>query len=93
MPRPLVFLILLATVLLFAFWLLLQTPGSLNDALAHPLQALVGTSRGLNSILVQASESADPVRAAGQRLLQPFGVVRLIRISSASDAETTQKQR
>ena len=72
---------------LLAFWLLLQTPGSLGDALSHPFQALIGTQQQLNSTLLEVSETAEPVRAAGRRLLQPFGVVRLVRSLEAPEPD------
>ncbi len=93
MSRPILLMFLVGAGALLAFWLLLETPGSLNDALAHPLAALAGTSKVLNSKLLEVSESADPVRAAGRRLLQPLGIVRLIRIYPPPDADLTKKKR
>jgi hypothetical protein len=92
MSRAYVLLILVAAGALLAFWLLLQTPGTLNDALAHPFEALVGTSQRLNAQLLEASESVDPVRAAGRRLLQPFGIVHLVRIYPAPEGDTSDKK-
>jgi hypothetical protein len=92
MSRAFILLVLVAVGALLAFWLLLQTPGTLNDALAHPLAALVGTSQELNAKLLEASESVDSVRAAGRRLLQPFGIVRLVRIYQAPEGDTSDKK-
>ncbi len=77
---------------MLALWLLLQTPGSIADALFHPIQAMAGTSVQLNSTLLEASEKADPLRAAGRRLLQPLGLVRLVRIYNAPDADSSKKR-
>jgi hypothetical protein len=76
---------------LIAVWLLLQTPGSIGDTFSHPLDALAGTGNLLNAKLLEVSESGDAVRAAGQRLLQPLGVVRLIRIYDSSDSKSVKK--
>jgi hypothetical protein len=92
MSRPIIVVILVGAITLVAFWLLLQTPGSLNEALAHPLESLAGTSQALNSTLLDASESAETVRAAGRRLLQPLGIVRLVRIYDAPDTDTSRKK-
>jgi hypothetical protein len=77
---------------ILALWLLLQSPGSIADALFHPIQAMAGTSVQLNSTLLEASEKADPLRAAGRRLLQPLGLVRLVRIYNAPEADSTKKR-
>ena len=92
MQRPLVLSILIGAGALLAFWLLLQTPGSLNEALSHPFQTLLGTERQLNSTLLDVSETAEPVRAAGRRLLQPLGMVRLVRIYDAADTDSSKKR-
>ena len=92
MRRPVVISALIGAGTLLALRLLLQTPGSLGEALSNPLQALLGTQRQLNSTLLDVSENGEPVRAAGRRLLKPFGIVRLVRIYSAPDAETNQKR-
>jgi len=89
--RPLLIAFVAGALALLAFWLLLQTPGSLNDTLAHPFETLAGTGHALNATLLEASESADTVRAAGRRLLQPFGMVRLDKIYDAPDTDTTKK--
>ena len=92
MRRPLVLIALIGTGTLLALRLLLQTPGSLGEALSNPLQALLGTQKQLNSTLLDVSENGEPVRAAGRRLLKPLGIVRLVRIYSAPDSDATQKR-
>jgi hypothetical protein len=92
MRRPIILFFLIGAGALAAFWLLLQTPGSLSEALSHPFSALLGTQKQLNATLIEVSENAEPVRAAGRRLLQPLGVVRLVRIYSAPDADSTKKR-
>ena len=92
MRRPLILVFLVGAGTLAAFWLLLQTPGSLNEALSHPFQALWGTQKQLNSTLLEVSENAEPVRAAGRRLLQPLGMVRLIRIYDAPESDASKKR-
>jgi hypothetical protein len=92
MTRPLVVVLFAGALSLLAFWLLLQTPGSLSDALAHPFQALAGTGHELNTRLLEASESSDSMRAAGRRLLQPLGMVNLVRIYDTADADTSKKR-
>ncbi len=91
MRRPAVLVFLIGTVTLIAFWSLLQTPGSLSDALSHPFRAILGTEEQLNSTLLEASENGEPVRAASRRLLQPLGMVRLVRIYETTDPEPTKK--
>ena len=93
MSRSFILVIIVAAAALAAFWLLLQTPGSLNEALAHPFVAIAGTSQVLNSTLIDASESVESVQAAGRRLLQPLGIVRLVRIYDAPDADSSNKKR
>jgi hypothetical protein len=88
--RIAVFFIGAGTIL--ALWLLLQTPGSITDALFHPFQAMAGTGVQLNSTLLDASEKPDPLRAAGRRLLQPLGLVRLVRTYKAPEADTSKKR-
>ncbi len=92
MRRPLIVIFMVGAGTLVAFWLLLQTPGSLSEALSHPFQALLGTQKQLNSTLLEVSETAEPVRAAGRRLLQPLGVVRLVRIYNAPDTDSSKKR-
>ena len=75
-----------------ALWFLLQTPGSLTDALAHPFAAVAGTSEQLNTTLLDASESSGVFRAAGQRLLQPWGLVHLVRYYNAPDTDSPKKR-
>ena len=82
----------LGAIAILALWLLLQTPGSIADALFHPIQAVAGTSVQINASLLEASENADPLRAAGRRLLQPLGLVRLVRIYNAPDADSSKKR-
>jgi len=91
MSRSQIAALLLGVGAILALWLLMQAPGSIADALFHPLQALAGTSEQLNATLLEASEKADPLRAAGRRLLQPLGYVRLVRIYNAPDADTSKK--
>jgi hypothetical protein len=91
MRRPIVLVALFGAGALYTLWLFLQTPGSLNEVLAHPLHALLGTQEQLNSTLLEVSETAEPVRAAGRRLLKPLGIVRLVRTYSAPDSDTTKK--
>jgi hypothetical protein len=93
MSRPILAVLIVGAASLLAFWLLLQTPGSLNEALAHPFEALAGTGQALNTTLLDASESAESVRAAGRRLLQPLGIVRLVRIYEAPDSDSPNKKR
>ena len=92
MRRSNIIAFLLGAGTLLAFWLLLQTPGSLGEALAHPFQTLLGTQRQLNATLLEVSESAEPVRAAGRRLLQPLGVVRLVRIYDAAEPDSRKRR-
>jgi hypothetical protein len=92
MRRPVVFILIVGAFMLAAFWALLQTPGSLMDALSHPLRALVGTQQQLNSTLLEVSENGETVRAAGRRLLQPWGVVRLVRIYDTPDPDHSKKR-
>jgi hypothetical protein len=87
MRRPLILSFIVGAGLLLALKLLLQTPGSLSEALSHPFQTLLGTQRQLNATLYEVSETAEPVRSAGWRLLQPFGIVRLVRIYDAPDSK------
>ena len=82
----------LGAIAILALWLLLQTPGSIADALFHPIQAVAGTSVQINASLLEASENADHLRAAGRRLLQPLGLVRLVRIYNAPDADSSKKR-
>ena len=70
-----------------ALWLLLQSPGSVEEALSHPFQTLWGSQKQLNATLLEVSETAEPMRAAGRRLLQPLGVVRLVRIYNATESD------
>jgi len=93
MRRPLILIVLLGAGTLLTLWLLLQTPGSLSDALSNPFQMLLGTQQQLNTTLLEVSENADSVRAAGRRLLQPLGVVRLVRIYDTPDANDPAKKR
>jgi len=91
MSRSQVVTLLLGAGAILALWLLLQTPGSIADALLHPLHAIAGTSIQINTSLIEASEKADPLRAAGRRLLQPLGFVRLVRIYNAPDTDSAKK--
>jgi len=75
-----------------ALWLLLQTPGSLVEALSHPLAALAGTGQQLNSTLLDFSQSPEPIRAASERLLQPLGIVRLVHFYRAPEEEPSKKK-
>jgi len=90
--RPIV-AFLMGIGILAAFWLLLQTPGNLQEALSRPFSALVGTGEQLNSKLLDFSQYPEPIRAAGQRLLQPFGIVHLVKSYSAPDAADQSKKR
>jgi hypothetical protein len=92
MRRPAILIFLLSAGIGTALWLLLQTPGSLSDAFSHPIQLFLGTQRQLNATLLEASESAEPVRAAGRRLLQPWGVVHLVRTIDATDSGSAKKR-
>jgi hypothetical protein len=92
MSRSQVVTLLIGAGAILALWLLLQTPVSITDALLHPIQTVAGTGEQLNSTLLEASEKADPLREAGRRLLQPLGLVRLVRIYNAPDAESTKKR-
>jgi hypothetical protein len=91
MRRPIVLVALIGTGTLLALWLLLQTPGSLGEALSNPFQSLLGTQKQLNSTLLDVSENGEPIRDAGRRLLKPLGIVRLVRIYSAPDSDTPKK--
>ena len=77
---------------LLALGLLMKTAGSLSEILTHPIQAFLGSQKQLNSTLLEVSESTEPVRAAGRRLLQPFGAIRLVRIYDTRDSEPSQKK-
>jgi hypothetical protein len=92
MRRPVVVIACLSVLVLVAFRVLLETPGSLSAALFHPFYALHGTQQSLNSTLYEVSETAEPVRAASRRLLKPFGVVRLIRIYDPGERDSAQKR-
>lgn len=91
MRRPIVLVVLFGAGACYALWLFLQTPGSLDEVLSHPLHTLQGTQEQLNTTLLEVSETAEPVRTAGRRLLKPLGMVRLVRTYDASDSSTTQK--
>ena len=91
MRRPKILVALVGAGALLALWLLLQTPGSLGEALSNPLKALLGTQQQLNSTLLDVSENAEPVRDAGRRLLKPLGIVRLVRIYSDPDTDAAKK--
>ncbi len=92
MRRPMIVALVLGLAALVAFWLLLQTPGSLQDALSQPIASVVGTQKQLNSTLLEVSETAEPVRAASRRLLQPWGAVHLIRLYDNPESEQAQKR-
>jgi hypothetical protein len=92
MRRHSVFIAALGVGVLLALGLLLQTPGSLGEALSQPFHVLLGTRDQLNSTLIDVSETAEPVRAAGRRLLKPFGAVRLVRVYNPGDAESAKKR-
>ena len=77
---------------ILALWLLFQSPGLIADALLHPIQALAGTSEELNSTILEASAKADPLLAVGRRLLQPLGLVRLVRSYNAPDPDSSKKR-
>ena len=87
MSRPVILISLVSLLTLAAFGFLLQIPGSLSEALARPFETLLGSQKQLNATLLEVSETYEPVRAAGRRLLQPLGVVRLVRIYDASDSD------
>jgi hypothetical protein len=70
---------------------LVKTPGSLGEAVSLPFHTLVGTGQVLNARLFEVSESPESIRAAGQRLLQPFGGVKLLRIYDSGETEPTKK--
>ena len=91
MRRPSIFIILYIGLTIGAWWLLFQVPGSVAEALWRPVQALLGTQHQLNSSLFDASEFPEPVVAAGRRLLQPLGMVRLVKIYEAPDPHAVQK--
>lgn len=92
MRRRTVFMTALGAGALLALGLLLQTPGSLREALSQPFQVLLGTRNQLNSTLLDVSETTEPVRAAGRRLLKPLGVVSLVRIYNPADADSAKKR-
>ena len=92
MRRPIVLIFVIGTGTVLAFWMLLQTPGTLTEALSHPFEALRGTQEQLNSTLLEVSENGEPVRAASRRLLQPLGVVRLVRIYEAPESDSAKKR-
>ena len=92
MRRPISVAVLLGFGVLAASWILFQTPGSLTEVLSQPFHAFLGTQKQLNSTLLEVSETAEPVRSASRRLLQPLGAVRLVRIYDAPDSSTTKKR-
>jgi hypothetical protein len=92
MRRSVLIIVCLSVLFLVAVRVLLETPGSLSDALVHPFYALLGTQQSLNSTLYDVSENAEPVRAASRRLLKPFGVVRLIRSIDTFDSKTAKNK-
>lgn len=91
MQRPIVFVTFVGGAAILALWVLFQTPVSLSAVFSNPFQRLWGTQQHLNSTLLDASENAEPVRAAGRRLLQPLGVVRLVRVYDLTDNRSAQK--
>lgn len=70
---------------LLLVWATQETPKSLLSILFQPLRALAGSQERLNATLLEVSETAEPVRSAGRKLLQPFGALRLIRTFPAKD--------
>ena len=91
MRRPVLLLVVIGAGTILAIALLLQTPGSLTEALAHPLQAILGTREQLDATLLDVSENMGPVRAAGRRLLKPLGSLQLIRTYDALDPESKKR--
>jgi hypothetical protein len=91
MRRSNALILLIGVVTLLSIWIVFQFPGSSDEILLHPIQAIIGTQKQLNATLYEVSESAEPVRAAGRRLLQPFGVVRLVRTYDAPDSDRSKK--
>ncbi len=70
--------------------LLASAPGSTREAFLRPLKTLFGQST--QSRRLDVPESPDSIRAASQRLLKPFGVVRLVQIYDSQDAESSKKE-
>ncbi len=68
--------------------LLLKSPSSVDETLVQPLRSLAGSGLRLHSILLTVSESAEPVRSASRRLLQPLGVVKLVQVHTAKNPKS-----
>jgi hypothetical protein len=81
---PIFFMLFAAVVVWLA---LLSTPLPLSVVMIAPFRAMLGSQRELHARLLWVTESVEPVRAAGQRLLQPLGVVRLVRTFSLKEED------
>lgn len=64
-----------------------------NQALLQPFKTLIGTSQTINARILEVSESPEAIRAAGRRLLQPFGSVRLLHVYEAPEPEPTPQEK
>ncbi len=91
MKRPLFLTLCFAFVVFLAAYFVVSMPGSWGETLTYPFRALLGTSHELNARLLDVSESPETIRVASQRLLQPFGVVRLVQIYDIPESELSQE--
>lgn len=88
-PRILMTVSVVLAIALIGF--LARTPDIYSGSLLYPFKALLGTSHDLNSRLLEVTESSESIRSAGRRLLQPFGVVRLVHVYDSSEPENLKK--
>ena len=68
--------IIIGLGVLIVLW---KSPMSVLDVLTQPVQVLMGSPRQLETGILEVSENMTPVEEATRRLLQPLGVVRVIR--------------
>ncbi len=58
---------------------ILVAPEALKEILAAPVQLMIGAPRSLEIKVLEVTGNSTPVRSASRRLLQPFGMVQLLR--------------
>jgi hypothetical protein len=68
--------------LLLAVGAFLMPPASLEDVFLNPLNLILGSHHQLTATLIDVSQ-ADDMKSFGQRLLKPFGSVKLIKVYNA----------
>src|SRR5690348_224184 len=72
----------------FALAGLWATPATVGDILLRPFEFFWGTEQNLSATLLEVSENGESIKAASRRLLQPFGVARLIKAFPGTQAGT-----